>query len=262
MGFNKIIAFVSGKDKKFLQTTWDAATQQRFDAEFPNALEAFAVLCTNKKAEKEKLFALLEIWRNCSNKVSNSRKSYAFLEILHYIKTHKNGKIIEHLIGEAGQGGHYQEEGDKFYHSNESGQNESHILIKDANNVKVSIADLRNNPANINSFGVLNLPIDCTIKIAQYRKNTNGIKALPPIIERHILKDVPDGHTFFPNDLTLDEIIEQCASAWTNPIKNSWTSNVNRTQEGNLAFEAASENGMTIRWWQQNNFPLSFFPKF
>ena len=184
---------------------------------------------------------LVDVWKNCSNKVSSSRSNSLFLKKL---KEFRNDQaLIQHIEGIATNknavGGHFT----------------------DVVSSKVLIGD-----------------ISSPLPISSLSKNSNGVsQVLPPnkvFIKREILMsggishsppqftwkekrlDV-EGHTFFPETMSRDEILEQCASAFTNPNKITWGNKDN-------AFEAVSESGLTIRWYRNltNDSPTSFFPKF
>jgi hypothetical protein len=110
-----------------------------------------------------------------------------------------------------------------------------------------------------NSFGARQLPTGFILEIAQYAKNPNGTVKIPLTPTYQVKSISPDGHTFFPEAMTYDQIIEQCAAAFINPSPVNWFSN--SFSDG---WEAPSENGMIIRWHTLTTTvdPSSFFPKF
>ena len=71
-------------------------------------------------------------------------------------------------------------------------------------------------------------------------------------------KDIPDGHTFFPEDWNYPKTIEQIA-ARANPNTTSWSTN----SPWSNGIEAASESGVVIRWFDIVDQPANtYFPKF
>ena len=134
------------------------------------------------------------------------------------------------------------------------------MIIKDENKQLISMAQIANNPQNKNTYGVIKLPKSYTLEIAQYKKERGNFTD-PKQIIGYAPKNTVDGQTFFPTDMTLDQVFQQCASAFFNAKKDTWPSAVN-TKSTNKTVKAKSESGMMIRWFETNNEPNSFFPEF
>jgi hypothetical protein len=198
---------------------------------------------------------LIDIWKGCSSGVITSKKNVSFLKILKQFKLDLTvtgqtfaKKLYEHIqgIGKPGsksKGAHLGSEVGGI-----------HVRVKNASGVLQNITDMPKN-----SFGARQLPTGFILEIAQYAKNPNGTVKIPLTPTYQVKSISPDGHTFFPEAMTYDQIIEQCAAAFINPSPVNWFSN--SFSDG---WEAPSENGMIIRWHTLTTTvdPSSFFPKF
>lgn len=95
------------------------------------------------------------------------------------------------------------------------------------------------------------------IFIAKYQ-SVNNQPDFSQII-KYMKKDIPDGHTFFPEDWNYPKTIEQIASARANPNTTSWSTH----SPWSNGIEAASESGVVIRWFDIVDQPANtYFPKF
>jgi hypothetical protein len=137
------------------------------------------------------------------------------------------------------------------------------MRIKDANGNLVTMAMIQSNPANVNPDGTIKLPKDYTLEIAQYEKTEGGggYTTDPRTIIGYGPKNTVDGQTFFPPTMSIDQILEQSASAFVNPKQNAFPTTI-KPRPDNEPLSARAENGMIIRWWQTGKEPTSFFPEF
>jgi len=207
----------------------------------------------------------VDVWKTCSDAVKVSRKNPVFLEKLKYFQddynTHinataystKRSTLYHHVMGFASsgkgtKGGHLLQEA-KVLLSDASGNQYSFIKITDMNDNTIPFNQL---PKNKNT-GVVKLdPNKYKMYITQYQDPNRLNYAHKQYRQKNIL---PDGNTFFPETMNYAQAIEQLASAIINPQK---TQIVLR----DIAFEAKSENGMIIRWYEDVNGKVtSFFPK-
>ncbi len=103
-----------------------------------------------------------------------------------------------------------------------------------------SATEINLNSLPQNSKGVSLVDGDNSVYIAQYVLDASQNPT--NVISRYRPKSSGSQHTFFPDGMSWDEIMEQFASAQVNPAKVTWGG-----QSG--AWEAVADNGMVFRWY-------------
>ena len=109
------------------------------------------------------------------------------------------------------------------------------------------------------SLGVLKGDIE--IRKELFDPNNGGKPFSPPQYKWVKKNTQGEPQTFFPSTWSEGMVLEQCASAFTNPKKTFATK-----PDGSLysrMYEAESDSGVFIRWFvDPNGNPISFFPEF
>lgn len=209
---------------------------------------------------------LVEGWTKIKYVSSNIRKNPLFLkkylELLDDLNIYKRAAsyaqkvptLFHHIEGFAKsgnvKGGHLISKA-KERLRDADGNEFSFIKITDEGGNAVPIDNLPKN-----RFGVVKADPSYKVEMAQYDKRLNGTLIEPYQFKQYRQKKNPDGHTFFPERMSYEQIMEEFASALINPSKI--------TAPATYAIEhsAASYSGMIIGWYEKNGKIITFFPKF